>query len=95
MDSNRGDLALVLAHERKLVETLDFLKQARERVLAAAADVRDSSLALKRQAALAECRSHQLLVDGAGLTATAERLFVEAKAIHGELDPLALTSGEK
>lgn len=29
MDSNRGDLALVLAHERKLVETFDVLRQAR------------------------------------------------------------------
>lgn len=95
MDSNRGDLALVLAHERKLVETFDVLWQARQRLLAGAADVRDSSLALKRQAALAECRSQQLLIGAAGLTATAERLFVEAKAIHGELDPLALTSGEK
>ena len=83
MDRNSGAAVLVRVHKRKLLEAVDVLAEARQRLLSAEAEV-DSSLAIRRQAAQAQLRSRQVLAEAAGLVASAERLVLEARFIRGE-----------
>jgi hypothetical protein len=84
VDPTSEDLMLVRAHERKLLEAVGVLEQARYRMLAVAADAVDSSHAVVHQAAQARRHSKELLGDAAHMAAVAERLIGEARAIHGE-----------
>lgn len=84
MDSRLEDVVLVRAHERKLREAVGVLEQVRHHVFDAARELRDSSQALHRQAAQAGRRSRDLVADAARLTAVAEQLIADARAIQGE-----------
>jgi septum formation topological specificity factor MinE len=90
MEQSLGDLSLVLAHERKVRQAVWVLELVRDQVLAAMADAVDSSDALQREASQTEHRSRQLIGEAIRLTATAERLVAEARAIHGERAVLTL-----
>jgi len=79
------------SHQHKLLEAVDALSQARQRLLAAAVDRRESAAALGHQAAQGWRRSHEVLSDADHLIARAERLVAEARAIHGESTDVELS----
>ncbi len=84
MDSSFDDVALIRAHECKLLQAVRVLEQVCHHLHTPAEDTRNSSDGLRGQALQAHRRSHELLVDAARLIAMAERLVAEARAIRTE-----------
>jgi hypothetical protein len=83
---------LVLTHQRKVVAAADVLGEVRARLLAAAAEAmasQSTTSALCAQSSQARRRSDALLRDALRLTAAAERLITDARAILSECEPAA------
>ncbi len=93
MNDSADCSALVLSHRRKVREAADALAEVRLLLLTAVADEVDSSHAVQRESLQAGRHSDVLLRDALRLTATAERLMTEARAILGECGPVAARSG--
>jgi hypothetical protein len=82
----RDGVAPVLwdAEHAKLLEAVDALLAARERLGAASSCARESSLALRHEAAQAQRRSAELLHDARQLVEQSERLLADARALADE-----------